>query len=549
MRRFAIFLLSAALMLLAIMPASAQDGTIVDVAAGNEDFSTLVAAVQAANLVETLSSEGPFTVFAPTDEAFAAALDALGITAEDLLSNTDLLTQILVYHVVSGELMAADVVGAIEASGGRAKVPTLMMASEMSAALLDVTVGEAGPVINGNVNVVATDVEASNGVIHVIDGVLLPLSVEAQLLDGPEVVIAPDDPIRLGFGAALTGEGLSAFGIDINRGVELALEDRPALAFGEAVFPVELDVQDDLCNPEGGQTVANRFVADNSIVAVIGPMCSSGASAAAPIFDAAGYSNVSASATAGSLTKSGFTSFNRTVPTDDSQGLAAADIMYNVLGARNVAFIDDGSTYGAGLVDVVSATFEALGGTVAIRDAVTVGEVDFRALLEDVAAAEPDLIYFAGFNAEAARLVEQRLDVGLEDVPFMGADGIFGPELVDLAGDASEGVYATRPIPASSEELDTFAQRYVDTYGEEPPSAFNTNAYDATNLILNAIQEVGYLDADGNLVIDREALNKAIRRAAFAGLTGSINCSLDGECSSAEIGFYQVQDGAYTQID
>jgi len=132
MRRFAIFLLSAALMLLAIMPASAQDGTIVDVAAGNEDFSTLVAAVQAANLVETLSSEGPFTVFAPTDEAFAAALDALGITAEDLLSNTDLLTQILVYHVVSGELMAADVVGAIEASGGRAKVPTLMMASEMS---------------------------------------------------------------------------------------------------------------------------------------------------------------------------------------------------------------------------------------------------------------------------------------------------------------------------------------------------------------------------------------------------------------------------------
>jgi uncharacterized surface protein with fasciclin (FAS1) repeats len=85
--------------------------TIVDIAVGNEDFSTLVAAVQAAGLVDALNGEGPYTVFAPTNEAFAAALEALGISAEDLLADTETLTSILLYHVVEGKVMAADVVG------------------------------------------------------------------------------------------------------------------------------------------------------------------------------------------------------------------------------------------------------------------------------------------------------------------------------------------------------------------------------------------------------------------------------------------------------
>src|SRR5690606_13077635 len=85
-------------------------GTIVDIASGNEDFSTLVAAVVAADLVDTLNSDGPFTVFAPTNEAFSTALDALGISAEELLADTELLTTILTYHVVAGAVPAETVV-------------------------------------------------------------------------------------------------------------------------------------------------------------------------------------------------------------------------------------------------------------------------------------------------------------------------------------------------------------------------------------------------------------------------------------------------------
>lgn len=131
---------------------------IVDTAVAAGQFNTLVAAVQAAGLVETLKSEGPFTVFAPTDAAFAALPEG---TVETLLKpeNKEMLVAILTYHVVAGKVMAADV-----ASG---EVPTV------NGQTATVEVSETGVTIEG-ANVVMTDIVTSNGVIHVIDAVILP---------------------------------------------------------------------------------------------------------------------------------------------------------------------------------------------------------------------------------------------------------------------------------------------------------------------------------------------------------------------------------------
>ncbi len=143
----------------------AEPGTIVEVAASTDGFSTLVAAVEAAGLVDTLS-EGNFTVFAPTDEAFAAALEALGVSAEDLLADTDTLTAILTYHVVTGDFSAEDLTSL--SSNGIADLNTV------NGADLPFTVDGDAVVLNDSATVVAADVEASNGIIHVIDTVLLP---------------------------------------------------------------------------------------------------------------------------------------------------------------------------------------------------------------------------------------------------------------------------------------------------------------------------------------------------------------------------------------
>jgi|FLYL01.1.fsa_nt_gi uncharacterized surface protein with fasciclin (FAS1) repeats len=145
----------------------ATSGTIVDVAIANDDFNVLVDAVVAADLADTLAGEGPFTVFAPTDEAFAAALEALGLTAEELLASDDL-AAILTYHVVPARLMAADVLAAVEAGGGVATVETV------HGAPITVEVVDGNVVLNGTATVIMVDVEASNGVIHVIDAVILP---------------------------------------------------------------------------------------------------------------------------------------------------------------------------------------------------------------------------------------------------------------------------------------------------------------------------------------------------------------------------------------
>ncbi|MDJ0497184.1 MAG: fasciclin domain-containing protein [Acidimicrobiia bacterium] len=131
--------------------------TVVDVAVDNQ-FDTLVAAVQAAGLVETLQGDGPFTVFAPTEEAFAALPEG---TLESLLEDPEALAEILTYHVVSGKVLAEDVVG-------------LTSATSVQGSDIGIEVVDGGVVLNGSANVVATDVEADNGVVHVIDAVILP---------------------------------------------------------------------------------------------------------------------------------------------------------------------------------------------------------------------------------------------------------------------------------------------------------------------------------------------------------------------------------------
>ena len=132
-------------------------GDIVEVATAAGDFTTLVAAVEAAGLVETLQGDGPFTVFAPTDAAFDALPEG---TVEGLLEDPDALADILTYHVVSGELYAADVVEETSLT-------------TVNGADVDITV-DGDTVTIGDAQITMTDIQASNGVIHVIDAVLIP---------------------------------------------------------------------------------------------------------------------------------------------------------------------------------------------------------------------------------------------------------------------------------------------------------------------------------------------------------------------------------------
>ena len=164
-------------------PEPAAPGTIVEVAVASGAFPTLVAAVQAAGLVDVLSGDGPFTVFAPTEDAFAAALAALDMSAGDLLGNTELLTAVLTYHVLP---LAAPAEVVLTLDG--------QSIATVNGAEITVSIDGERVMVN-DATVVATDIEASNGIIHVIDTVLLPPAGEpAEEMPEDEVEEAAPPP-------------------------------------------------------------------------------------------------------------------------------------------------------------------------------------------------------------------------------------------------------------------------------------------------------------------------------------------------------------------
>ena len=176
--------------------------TIAEIASSDPQFSTLVAALGAADLVGPFDScdDAKTTVFAPTNDAFAAALTALGMTAEQLLAQKQLLTSVLTYHVVAGEVNAAAVVGLTEAT-------------TLNGAKIKIKVVDGSVFLNDTVKVTATDIQAGNGIIHVIDAVLLPPTAPSGEMP---VTGAASEGIALSAAALLVG-GIGALALSRRR--------------------------------------------------------------------------------------------------------------------------------------------------------------------------------------------------------------------------------------------------------------------------------------------------------------------------------------------
>jgi branched-chain amino acid transport system substrate-binding protein len=356
---------------------------------------------------------------------------------------------------------------------------------------------------------------------------------------------AAGDNIKLGYGAPMTGD-YAAFGIDISQGAQIALDD-----FGDLEgWAFELVVEDDQGAPEGGAAVANKLAADAGVVAIVGHVFSGATAAAIPIYDEIGIPMMSPSATNPDLTAMGTAVFNRNAFTDIAQASAAADYMYNNLSVMTLAVMHDGGDYGQGLAQMVSDNFESLGGEIVAFEAITPGEADYSAPLSAVAANSPDALYFGGYNADAAVMVNQMTQAGLDGVTFFGCDGTFGQDFLEKTGENGEGAYSTTLVPASSAEKDAFDAAYEAAYGDMPGvlSAYTWNGYDSAAVLLNVIKSVAIVDGD-TLYIPRGALVNAVRTVKdYQGLAGTITCAADGECNATGPVLYIIQDGAWTSV-
>ena len=263
------------------------------------------------------------------------------------------------------------------------------------------------------------------------------------------IALAPDEPIVIG--AMLTHSGANAFfGEDSQGGLELAVLDRGGELLGREI---ELAVEDEMCTSEGGQAAAQRLAADPTIVGIIGPSCSSAAQGALPIISEAGMLTVSPSNTSPALTSTDIEAggvwrpgYYRITPNDRFQGELAAQFAYHILAGRTVATIHDGGTYSESLAAVMREVFVALGGEVAFEGSVNVGDVDMSAILIEVSASGPDVLFAPLFPPEVEFITAQMARVpGLEDTILLVADSALVNTYAPNAGESALGVYVSGP--------------------------------------------------------------------------------------------------------
>ena len=357
------------------------------------------------------------------------------------------------------------------------------------------------------------------------------------------VEVAPGDPILIGAHQAISGDTAS-LGTDQVRGIELAIADRGELLGHE----IELQVEDDECAAEGGTTGAQRLVAEPQLVAVVGTSCSGAAVPAAEILSDEGIAMISSSNTSPGLTsdlegtegENHQDNYLRTAHNDIVQGQAAANFAFEELGAQTAATIHDGDPYTQGLATAFEASFTELGGEVIVATAVNKGDTDMRPVLTEVAAANPDMVFFPIFQPEADFIVAQSNEFPeLEDTSkLMGADGLLSDTFIVLPD--TENMYFSGPATPTGGEYQEFVEKYNDEYGEAPIQAFHAHAYDAANMLFDTIDAVAVEEEDGTLQIDRQALlDELYATSGFEGLTGTLTCDEFGDCADPSIDVVQ----------
>ena len=340
--------------------------------------------------------------------------------------------------------------------------------------------------------------------------------------------------VKIGCSAVLSEEADEAIhGLHISQAVALAVEQ--ANNRGDLPFVVELLLGDDKAQPEAAIAVAQRFIADPQVLGVVGTMNSHTSLATAPLYHQANLAQISPAASNPTLTQHGYATFFRVVPHDSVQGQEAAKYAIQILGAQRIGVIHDSTAFGEPLAQVFKQTCEVLGTRPILYLSIQRGQIDFTKTAAEVAATEPDLIFFGVIEAEGRHLAAQLRQAGVRAI-FFGTDGLKPSLFLTTPAYEVAGPYHTsastdiRVKPAAA----MFAQAYLARYGELY-SIYTAEAYDAANILIAACARVATLDRPA-------VLAEVARTRNFPGASGPITFDEHGDRMNPEIGIYRVTD-------
>ncbi len=352
---------------------------------------------------------------------------------------------------------------------------------------------------------------------------------------------AQSDIVKIGLASPLTGPQ-SHIGIDIKNGTQLAIDDANAagIVIGGKKVKFELLAEDDQAEPKTATVVAQKL-ADAKVSAVVGHFNSGASIPASRIYSDAGIPQISPSSTNPAYTNQGFKTTFRVVANDSRQGPAIATFTVKSLGAKNIAIIDDRTSYGMGLADEYEKTVKALGANVVSREYTTDKAVDFSAILNNIKGKKPDAIFFGGVDPQAGPMQKQIKSLGIS-AKFLGGDGWQTPNFIKLAGADAEGAMASVPgLP--KEQMaggKAFLEKFKAKYGVEV-ELFAPFGYDAVNIFIEAMKRAGSSDPAKFL--------PEMAKTNMNGVIGPVAFDEKGDIKDGPITVFQVKSGKWEPLE
>ncbi|CCH80071.1 Putative Leu/Ile/Val-binding protein (livJ) [Nostocoides japonicum T1-X7] len=341
------------------------------------------------------------------------------------------------------------------------------------------------------------------------------------------------------FEGPLSGDN-AQLGINEVNAAQLAVDQ--ANQKGDLGFTLKLLKADDVGDPSKAPAAAAQILQDNTVMGVIGPSFSGTTKAVGKTFGDAGLAIVNPSASNGTLQTLGFKTWHRVNPNDFAEGPAAADWLAKK--AKKVFVVDDLSDYGSGVAAAVIKELKAKGVTVQ-HQGVDAKTTDYGAISQTVKNSGADAVFYAGYDAQGALFTKALTAVGYKGIRMAG-NGVKSSVFTEGAGAAGNGFYFScgcqdATVAPSAKDFTAAYQKMFNT----PPSTYSPEAYDATNILINAIKAA---KAAGS--VTRATVNEQVNKTDYEGITGHIKFGTDGDLAkgSGTVNLYEQKDGKIVSL-
>ncbi|AXF23196.1 branched chain amino acid ABC transporter substrate-binding protein [Burkholderia pyrrocinia] len=343
--------------------------------------------------------------------------------------------------------------------------------------------------------------------------------------------------VTIGFAAPLTGAS-AHYGVDLKRGVELAIDDANAkkLVIGGQPVRFVLDAEDDQGDPRMGSQVAQKLV-DSKVAGIVGHFNSGTSVPASRIYYNAGIPMVSPTATNPTLTSQGFNTVFRVTNSDAQMGQLAGHSAVGALKGKSIAVMDDRTAFGQGMADEFVKGVKAAGGNVVDREFTTDKAVDFRAQLTRIKSFNPDVVFWAGLDQQAGMVMKQMRQLGIR-ATMLGGGSFENDTFLKVAGESAEGAMSwDYGVPLTKLKAGKAFDQKMKAKYNEGVVAYSPSAYDATWVLINAMQKANSTDP--------KVYAPLIKSVSFEGVSGNIAFMPNGDMKDPAATFYKVIGGKW----